>query len=130
VALYREGVRRDVYIHQLVAEAFFGDFTRGEHVAHVNGDPTDNRPANLSKRKQRIEYIRESVRLRAATDEAYRAWGRRVKIVETGQVFRTVRDCAEYINGDYSSIYRCLRNGRGSHMKYTFEYQEPLSEAV
>jgi NUMOD4 motif. len=126
VALYKGGARQDIYIHQLVAAAFFARFRRGEHVEHVNGDPTDNRPENLRNRKQRIAIVREaeeSRRLRMATDEAFRAWGKPVKVIETGQVFRTVRDCADFIGGDYSSIYRCLRNERGKHMGYTFEYE-------
>lgn len=127
VALYREGVRRDIYVHQLVAKAFFARFRHGEHIEHVNGDPEDNRPENLRKRKLNRELVKEGMasrRLQMATDEAFRAWGKPVMLLETGEVFRTVRDCADYIGGDYSSIYRCLRNERGSHMGYTFAYQK------
>lgn len=124
VALYQNGWRRDHYVHQLVAFAFFGDFRLGEHLEWVNGDVSDNRPENLRTKKVKRELIREAAHLRAAADEQYRPWGKRVRIVETGEVFRTVRDCANYINGDYSSIYRCLRNERASHMGFTFEYQE------
>lgn len=132
VALYNGGARRDIYIHQLVAKAFFARFRHGEHIEHVNGDPSDNRPENLRKRKQRMEEVREGVsrRLQMATDEAYRAWGKPVMLLETGEVFRTVRDCANYIGGDYSSIYRCLRNQRGSHMGYTFAYQKAGADLV
>jgi hypothetical protein len=50
--------------------------------------------------------------------------GSAVRIIETDEVFRTARDCANYIGGDYGSIYACLRGDRRSHMGFTFEYHE------
>lgn len=119
VALSREGRVRDFYVHQLVAQAFLPDFRLGEQLIHVNGDNTDNRPENLHPRK----YIREASRLRRERIPRERLRGNRVKIIETGQVFRTARECADYIGGDYSSIYSCLRGERKKHMGYTYEYQ-------
>lgn len=51
-----------------------------------------------------------------------RARARKVRIVETNEVFLTVENCARYIGGDASSIYRVLRGERISHKGYTFEY--------
>jgi len=51
-----------------------------------------------------------------------KAHSRRVKIIETGQVFLTVESCARYIGGDVSSIYRVLRGERISHKGLTFQY--------
>lgn len=45
VSVMGDKVRRPV--HRLVAEAWLPDFHRMLEVHHVNGDPTDNRPANL-----------------------------------------------------------------------------------
>lgn len=119
VALSNEGKIRDFYVHQLVAQAFKPNFKLGEQLLHVNGDFTDNRPENLHPRK----YIREASaeRRRLIPNERLRN-SRRVKIKETGQVFRTVRECADYIGGDYSSIYSCLRGERKRHLGYTYEY--------
>jgi hypothetical protein len=39
------GVRR--YVHRLVLEAFVGPCPEGEECRHLNGDPGDNRLANL-----------------------------------------------------------------------------------
>ena len=49
---------------------------------------------------------------------------RRVMVNESGMVFRTIGDCAEYIGGHPSSIYRVLRGERPSHLGYTFKYVE------
>ena len=39
---------RPIGVHQLVADAFLGPCPKGEHVRHLNGNPPDNRPENLS----------------------------------------------------------------------------------
>lgn len=130
VALSNQGVIRHFYIHQLVFMAFMGDFRPQEHIIHFNGDKEDNRIENLRLRKREkpsevtpiadIAYERAMRRRR-------REWGRNVVVVETGDVFRTVRDCANYINGDYGSIYRCLREEQGSHKGYTFQYYDEVA---
>lgn len=118
VALSREGEVRDFYIHQLVAQAFIGEFQLGEQLIHVNGDNADNRPENLYPRKR----IRTESALRRSLIPPERLRGKRVKIIETGQIFRTARECADYVGGDYSSVYSCLRGERKTHRGYTYEY--------
>lgn len=119
VSLSHEGVVRDHYIHQLVAKCFFGRFEDGAQINWVNGDITDNFVGNLRLRKVARQAILDRAPIRDS-----RAWGRRVRIPETGAIYRTVRDCANHIRGDYSSIYACLRGDRKTHRGYTFEYWE------
>lgn len=115
VTLFHNGVGREKYIHVLVARAFFSDFRDNAQVTQVNGDKEDNRLENLRLRGNTRPYLER---------ERRRPWGRRVKIVETGEVFRTVGDLARYIGGDYSKVYACLRGERNHHLGYTFEYYE------
>lgn len=118
VALSHEGVIRDFYVHQLVAKTFFRDFNPGTKVKHRNGDITNNRVDNLMlNRGNRVEEL--EVR-RGERDP----WGKKIRIVETGEIFRTARECARYLKGDYSSIYACLRGERRKHLGHTFEYVE------
>lgn len=42
------GRRKTTTVHIVVAAAFIGPRPDGNDVAHLNGDPTDNRPSNLS----------------------------------------------------------------------------------
>lgn len=47
VGLFRDGVRRQVYVHRLVLSAFIGEPPPGHEVCHGPGGPADNRLANL-----------------------------------------------------------------------------------
>ncbi|MFD2757075.1 HNH endonuclease [Gulosibacter faecalis] len=46
VKFFFDGKQRNVYVHQLVAKAFLEE--TGPLVRHLNGDPGDNRVANLA----------------------------------------------------------------------------------
>jgi len=116
VSLSFEGRVRDFYVHRLVASAFFTGYDPREQVIHLNGDFEDCSVRNLRLRKR----PRAGDRLIPSR----RPIGRPVEVVETGQVYRTARDCADFIGGDYGSIYACLRGERRSHMGYTFKYYD------
>lgn len=46
----------------------------------------------------------------------------KVRIIETGEVFKNYREAAEAINGNRSCVYLCLEGYRPHHLGYTFEY--------
>jgi hypothetical protein len=48
VKLYHNGLFYSVYIHRLVAAAFFVDYEEGVEVKHLNGNLQDNGVLNLS----------------------------------------------------------------------------------
>ena len=54
---------------------------------------------------------------------AMRRMKERVMIVETGEIFETIRECAKAINGSPSAICEILnrRNGRITHKGYHFK---------
>ena len=122
VALSRDGVIKDFYIHQLVAQHFVRNFVPGTKIRHYDDDKTNNALYNLRLfRGERVESVhrRRNERL---------PWGQRVRIAETGEIFRSARDCARHIGGDYSSIYAVLRGERRSHLSYSFEWVHPEEE--
>jgi len=53
-----------------------------------------------------------------------RRMARRVQIIETGEIYDSVRACAQAISGDANAIYICLRgDGRSrTHHGFTFRY--------
>jgi hypothetical protein len=106
------------YVHQLVAQTFFSGWRQGIRVRHLDGNRSNNSVTNLSfmggvyRLPKRIKFSRIT--------------SQRVRIVETGEVFRTVYDCADYLGGSASNIYRVLRGERYSHLGYTFEYMDQV----
>lgn len=110
----RDNGSQQFYVHQLVAAAFLADFRPGLRVTHRDLDRTNNKVPNLRilKGEYKGELIYDSPRMHA----------RRLRIVETGEVFRTAYDCARHIGGRASNIYRVINGYRDSHLGYTFEY--------
>jgi hypothetical protein len=115
VILFNEGIRKEFYIHQLVAYTFLGGFRTGMHVQHLDGNKKNNHVSNLRLRGRRFTELEY---------EPIHVKGRRVRIVETGQVFLNAYTAARYINGHASNIYACLRGKYKTHMGYTFEYHD------
>jgi len=117
VVLYKNRVGKDFYVHHLVAAAFMDAYTPGEQVRHRSGsDKSNNHVYNLR--------FKSGMRMGRLVKNPIPAHIRRVMIVETGMIFRNVSDCANYINGQTSSVYRVLRGDRPSHLGYTFQYVE------
>jgi hypothetical protein len=116
VSLSHLGMVRDFYVYRLVAAGFMLDYDPRQQVIQVNGDLDDCRLANLHLRRQPRSDEMPIRRIRQTS--------RPVEVIETGDVYRTARDCADYIGGDYGSIYACLRGERGSHLGYTFRYYD------
>lgn len=121
VVLCNKGVNREFYVHKLVAQAFL-NFPLEDQVIQYDGDLSNNAVNNLYLRKRVAKQIRARPLEREEGAEFTRQWGRKVRIIETGEIFRTVRDCAEWINGDYSCIYAVLRGDREQHRGFTYEY--------
>lgn len=112
---------REFYIHKLVGRAFW-NFSMEDQTIHYDGDIQNNMATNLRLRKRERMATGTRPLQGGETEEFRRQWGQPIRIVETGEVFRTVRDCAAYINGDYSSIYAVLRGDRSTHRGYSFTY--------
>ncbi|QFG10214.1 homing endonuclease [Arthrobacter phage Egad] len=112
---------REFYIHKLVSKAFW-NFSYEDQTIHYDGNIQNNHATNLRLRKRERMETGSRPLQGGETEEYRRQWGQPIRIVETGEVFRTVRDCASYINGDYSSIYACLRGDRSTHRGYSFTY--------
>lgn len=111
---------KDKYVHRLVAENFYeieSDDYDNYDVIHRDGDHSKNFLWNLKfcTRKETIQHSYETNRSRN---------NYRIRIVETGEEFLSVRECARKINGQRTCILRCLHGEQSTYMGYHFEFVE------
>lgn len=116
VRLYRGATGHDKYVHHLVAEAFISGYKPGVYIRHYDKDKSNNYVMNLR--------FPQDVRMGHLYKRHPRVTRRHIRVVETGEVFRTVRDCARFHGLDISSIYAVLRDEREHYRGYTFEWVE------
>lgn len=118
VVICNKGYTHPITIHRLVADIFYeGDHT-GLQVNHIDGVKTNNSVDNL-------EWITCSDNLKHAYKTGLKSppcpKPRKVRIVETGEIFESAASCARYIGGSKTHICECLDGTRYSHLGYHFE---------
>ena len=118
-------------IHRLVAEAFIPNPDNKPQVNHIDGNKKNNKKDNL-------EWVTASENVQHAYDSKIRMphQNRPVRIIETGEVFSSIKECAEKIGGNDCDISRCLLQptARGlvqangyTHKGLHFEYADEVS---
>lgn len=122
VHIYRDGKSYPKRVHKLVADAFLIPPSNDVwQVNHINGDKRDNRLCNL-------EYVTPNDNMYHAYANRLNHWvgynERPVRIVETGEVFKSQAECARIIGGSQPNINACLVGRRLSHLGYHFEYAD------
>ena len=107
---------KEFYVHHLVGICFFEEdvYRAGMHIRHIDEDKTNNHVDNLEPAKTR--------RVGKNAHQPKHIRGSKVRIIETGEIFLNAYACARYVDGDVSSIYKCLRGDRNRHMGRTYEY--------
>ena len=111
------GHSNPTYVHILVAETYLESRSGEVEVNHRDGVKSNNHYSNL-------EWVTQSENEIHAHKHGLKvAWNRAaVRIVETGEVFDSVRECARHIKGQQANISKCLSGERHTHLGYTFEY--------
>lgn len=106
------------YVHRLVAETWIPNPNHHTQVNHINGDKDDNRVENLewTTRSENMRHAYRTGLLKANHK------GTPIRIVETGEVFESIRECARRIGGSSGDISLCLAGKLSTHHGYHFEY--------
>ena len=117
VALQAKPRKRYVRVHRLVAETFIPNPENYRVVNHLDLDKTNNNVTNLEwcTHKHNIEDARNKGAFKNMI---------MVKIIETGQIFKSQSECARAIGGDRRHIGDCLNGKLKTHKGYHFERVE------
>lgn len=114
-----DGMIHDKLIHRIVADAFYDGDHDGLDVNHIDGKKDNNFIGNL-------EFCTRSDNLKHAyrTDlrEPPQNRCRPIRIVETGQTYKSVRDCSRQLGCNHSIISNCLNHRQKKYKGYRFEY--------
>lgn len=105
----RRNNRQDIfYVHRLVADMFMDGSMTGRQVLHVNGDKNNNSRKNLRFGPNRAPLPGRR--------------GRAVMVLETGDIFDSVVDCAKRLNGHPSGVYSVLSGKAWTYHGFHFKY--------
>ena len=104
------------YVHRLVAETWIPNPNDYPQVNHINGNKDDNSVENLewTTRSQNMRHAYRTGLLKVE--------GTPIRILETGEVYESISECARRIGVSRGHISNCLagRNQtcRGHHFEY------------
>lgn len=117
VNLYKQGKTTTFYIHRLVATVFVPNPNNLPEVDHINRNHLDNTVENLRwvTHKQNIENRQSGPTTRI---------GRRVRCIETGQVFDSIKEAEQTFGIHRNCIYHCLAGRQKTAGGYHWEYVE------
>lgn len=104
------------YVHRLVAESYIPGEDVGLEVNHIDGDKTYNNEINL-------EWVTKSMNNQHAIDTGLRTpRGVSCRIVNTGEVFRSISDLAKRVGMTPVGVKYALRYGTKTRNGLKFEY--------
>lgn len=128
--LYNDGARSHVRVHRAVAEAFIPNPDNKPEVNHIDGNKTNNNASNLEwvTKKENCRHawdnglVKPSCGMRGKKNPNGGRKGKPFRIIETGEVFNTLKECEEAIGGNNRHINDCLKGRQRTHRGYHYEY--------
>lgn len=110
-------------VHRLVAEAFVPNPHNKPEINHIDGCKTNNNVDNLEwcTRSENIKHaFQTGLEVRSEFSGSRK---KKIRIIETGEIFNSISDCARYIGDDpsHTHISSCIHGRRQTHKGFHFE---------
>lgn len=133
VKLCNSGYEKNCSVHRLVADAFCPGRDYSLDVNHIDCNKQNNFADNLEwcTRGENIKHAYTHNLLKSQLTDADRRLGAKisgekkskpVKVLETGIVYPSVRECAQKIGGYINAISNCCNGHSKQHHGYHFEW--------
>lgn len=116
VHLYNENGPKMFTVHRLVAIHFIPNPENKPQVNHKCGYKANNRVTNLewtTNSENELHAFRLGLKKPSGQ--------KKVRIIETGEIFNSMNECARHINGNFKAISNCTRGKSKTHKGYHFE---------
>jgi hypothetical protein len=128
--LYMDGKRKTKRINRIVAQAFIPNPENKPEVNHKDGNKLNNNVSNLewNTKPENVKHAWENGLAKPSHGMLGKKnpnGGRKgipFRIVETGEVFNTLAECANIIGGSDTRISDCLHSKQKTYKDYHFEY--------
>lgn len=122
VVLSNNGVAKTKTVHRLVADTFYDGCHDGLVVDHLDGNKTNNFIANLDFCTSGENNARAyKLGLKKPVHVYEESNNRRVRVVETGIIYRSMNECARETGGNRRHIQDCLNGRLNKHNGYHYE---------
>lgn len=119
-------------VHRLMCDVFYGEPEEGQtQVNHIDCNRSNNHILNLERCTPRENVMwamhKGNLKYEKGLEKAREANMRPVRIVETGQVFASLQDCADFLGVTRGNVSRVLSGERkgqklhGFHIEYVRE---------
>lgn len=124
IDLYKNGERKNVNVHRLVAEAFIKNPNNYNVVNHVDGDKTNNCVENLEwcTQSHNIKHAYDNNLHNVDIEKAIKKKKRKVLCHQNNKVYNSITEAGKELNLNISKICQVCKGTRSHTGGYTFEY--------
>lgn len=120
VCLRRDGRQINTKVHRLVADAFCEQYYDGLDVTHADQNRLNNSADNLEWRFRSDIHRRSYRRFGRKAPERTRG-GKKIRVIETGEVFLSIDECAKALGMSRTVVSRCVNNPYNSN-RYGYHF--------